>query len=107
MNHHRGAEDLSPTDVVVAFFDGASLDEVNGPTKEPPQFGLHLQQLVVARLGVGREGDQDVNVAARVEIVAEHRAKQGELHDPPLSAKVGDHPADVVGKPSTVRKNLG
>ena len=65
------------------------LDQVHLAPEEPPQVFLHRHQVEQAPRCARREGHENVEVAVRPEIVAQHRPEEGELRDLPAPAEVG------------------
>lgn len=100
-------EDIFASNPVLAPFDRTFADEINVSAQEGFEFGLHLGQGEESPLGGGAKGDEDVDVAVSVEVVAQNGAKQREFVDlPPLAefgnlvwgeGDVGNGPGGAVG----------
>jgi hypothetical protein len=54
------------------------------------ELGLHVHFFEEAAFGVGVVGDEEVDVAVGVEVVAEDGAEEGEFGDVPALAKCGE-----------------
>jgi len=84
------SEDVLAEQVVAATLEAAAFHEIHPAAKDRFEFVLHPQQIIKRWPSAGRERCQNVNVAVGTEIVAQHRAKESELDESPLSAKRGD-----------------
>lgn len=66
------------------------LDEVDFAPEQGPQLFFHVKEIAKTDIAFVRERHEHVDVALRVEILAQHRAKQLEPHDLPLLAELLD-----------------
>src|SRR5687768_1739648 len=83
-----GLQDAAPPDPVRIRLDEPPLDEVDSTADHPRQLALHVE--IIGDLVSDRsvKGDQHVNIARGVEIIAQHRAKQLEPDDTPFAAEL-------------------
>lgn len=83
-------ENLAAANVVVAGLYGATIHEVDSPIERRAELVLHSDQIEKRPSRLGAEGDQQIDIARRSEVVAEGTTEQFEPLDVPLAAQVGD-----------------
>ena len=110
---NRGPSNAISKDDLAGVEDGAAaegvaeallLDEVHVPAEEGDQFVAHLDQMEEVPRVIGLEAHEDIHVAVGPEVVAEDRAEQGELADPPLAAEgldAGHRDIDIAADHAT------
>jgi hypothetical protein len=78
------------TDPVRAVFDGAAAYQVHFPLEDGSELILHPNVIEKAPIGVGIEGNEDVDVALGAKVFSQDRAEQRQLSDLPSLAEIGD-----------------
>jgi hypothetical protein len=85
-----GVEDVLAAEPVLALLDGFFADEVGFAVAEGFQLGLHVHFFKEASFGEGLVGDQDINVAIGVKVIAQDGPEEGEFGHLPALAKFGE-----------------
>jgi len=83
----RRLEDRSTADPIFASLHRPFADQVDGSTEQRAEFLLHLDQIEQRPASVRGEGNEEVDVALRPEIVAQDRTEERQLGDPPTAAE--------------------
>src|SRR5947209_3398150 len=90
VKHHRRAQDRRLADWIQTSFDGASCQQIDRPTEQRPQFVSHIRKVEQRSPRIGREGDENIHIALRPEVIAHHAAEKGELRHLPPAAEVAE-----------------
>jgi len=90
INRFRGAKNVFPSYVVPAVFNRSPCNEIDPTAKHLAQFILYPHKTHERVSCFGGESHQDVNIALRVEILAQYRAEQAQFRDLPALAEGGN-----------------
>lgn len=68
-------------------FDGSSIDEINVTSEHYFEFVLHSNQVEEAYMRIRSEGNQEVDIALRTEILPKDRAEEFKLLNAPSATE--------------------